>query len=66
MLCCGVTWVKIERAHCRRTGGSGHVFDDAALWDQHRRHRHCLDSRTLDLIHTSDGTWLRALQLTDH
>jgi hypothetical protein len=28
--------------------------------------RHCLDPRTLDLIPTIDGIWLRVLQLTVH
>lgn len=37
MSCCGTDWVGIDRAHCcRRTGGCGHVFDDAQLWDAHR------------------------------
>jgi len=40
------------------------VFDDPALWDRHRRHGRCLDPRSLDLIATTDGTWLRALELT--
>jgi len=63
--CCGVRWVGVDRAHCcRRTGGCGHVFDDPALWDRHRRHGRCLDPRSLDLIATTDGTWLRALELT--
>jgi hypothetical protein len=65
MCCCGVHWVGADRAHCcRRTGGCGHVFDDAALWDRHRRYGRCLDPRSLGLISTTDGTWLRALELT--
>ncbi len=65
MFCCGARWVGVERAHCcRRTAGCGHVFDDVVLWDRHRRDGRCLDPRTLDLIPTTDGTWLRALQLT--
>jgi hypothetical protein len=65
MFCCGVGWVGVDRAHCcRRTRGCGHVFDDVVLWDRHRRYGRCLDPRTLDLIATTDGTWLRALQLT--
>jgi hypothetical protein len=38
------------------------VFDDVALWDRHRRRGRCLDPRALDLIATTDGTWLRALE----
>ena len=50
-------------AHCcRRIAGCGHVFDGAALWDRHRRRGRCLDPRSLDLIRTTDGTWLRALE----
>jgi hypothetical protein len=38
MICCGRRWVGVDRAHCcRRTAGCGHVFDDVALWDRHRR-----------------------------
>lgn len=37
MSCCGTEWVGPDRAHCcRRFGGCGAVFDDAALWDTHR------------------------------
>ena len=67
MFCCGRRWVGVDRAHCcRRTAGCGHVFDDAALWDRHRRRGRCLDPRSLDLIPTTDGTWLRALEYSSH
>jgi len=67
MFCCGRRWVGVNRAHCcRRTAGCGHVFDDAALWDRHRRRGRCLDPRSLDLIPTTDGTWLRALEYCSH
>ena len=63
MVCCGRRWVGVDRAHCcRRTRGCGHVFDDVALWDRHRRRGQCLDPRSLDLIPTIDGIWLRALE----
>jgi hypothetical protein len=65
MFCCGRRWVGVDRAHCcRRTAGCGHVFDDVALWDRHRRRRRCLDPRSLGLIPTIDGVWLRALELS--
>jgi len=64
--CCGATWVGVDRAHCcRRTGGCGHVFDDAALWDRHRRYGRCLDPHSLDLTATTDGMWLRTLEPPD-
>lgn len=67
MFCCGRRWVGVNRAHCcGRTAGCGHVFDDAALWDRHRRRGRCLDPRSLDLIPTTDGTWLRALEYSSH
>ena len=67
MVCCGMRWVGVDRAHCcRRTAGCGHVFDDVALWDRHRRRGRCLDPRSLDLIPTTDGTWLRALEHSFH
>ena len=47
MNCCGMNWVGPDRAHCcRRTHGCGHVFDDAALFDAHRRHGSCLPPHT--------------------
>jgi len=62
MTCCGVSWVDAERAHCcRRTGGCGQVFDDAPLFDTHRRDGICLDPRDLNLIQTTNGIWLRVL-----
>ena len=65
MFCCGRRWVGVDRAHCcRRTAGCGHVFDDGALWDRHRRRGRCLDPRSLGLIPTIDGIWLRALELS--
>ncbi len=65
MACCGVEWVGVERAHCcRRTGGCGHVFDDAALWDVHRRDGRCTDPRVLNLLQTRNGIWVRALDCT--
>jgi hypothetical protein len=61
MACCGATWVGVERAHCcRRTGGCGHVFDTARLWDEHRPDTRCLDARSLDLVQTKNGIWKRA------
>ncbi len=63
MFCCGVEWAGADRAHCcRRTGGCGHVFDDAGLWDQHRRNGRCLDPRSIDLVLTTNGLWLRTLE----
>ena len=63
MVCCGRRWVGVDRAHCcQRTRGCGHVFDDVALWDRHRRRGQCLDPRSLDLIPTIDGIWLRAFE----
>ena len=65
MFCCGRRWVGVDRAHCcRRTAGCSHVFDDVALWDRHRRRGRCLDPRSLGLIPTIDGIWLRALELS--
>ena len=60
MTCCGSTWVDVDRAHCcRRTGGCGAVFDDARLWDAHRRYGRCVDPATLGLHQTRNGIWLR-------
>jgi hypothetical protein len=57
-----MTWVGPDRAHCcRRTRGCGQVFDDAALYDIHRRAGTCLDPRTLGLVQTRNGIWLRAI-----
>ncbi|WP_425414240.1 FDXHR family putative zinc-binding protein [Pseudonocardia asaccharolytica] len=62
MSCCGLVWVGVDRAHCcRRTGGCGRVFDDAALWDAHRKGGVCLDPATLGLVQTRNGIWLRAV-----
>lgn len=62
MACCGMSWVGPDRAHCcRRTRGCGHVFDDAALFDAHRRHGACLPPRGLGLIQTRNGIWLQPL-----
>jgi hypothetical protein len=62
MTCCGSTWVGVERAHCcRRTSGCGAVFDDAVLWDAHRSRAGCADPRSMDLVQTRNGIWLRAL-----
>ena len=64
MSCCGAQWVGADRAHCcRRTGGCGHVFDDAQLWDAHRVQGKCLDPRSRGMVHTTDGIWLRTLDL---
>ena len=64
MSCCGAHWVGADRAHCcRRTGGCGHVFDDAQLWDAHRVRGICLDPRSRGMVHTTDGIWLRTLDL---
>jgi hypothetical protein len=64
MSCCGIDWVGVDRAHCcRRTGGCGHVFDDAQLWDAHRPAWVCVDPPSLGLVHTTNGIWLRALDL---
>ncbi|WP_246632510.1 FDXHR family putative zinc-binding protein [Pseudonocardia nigra] len=58
--CCGFAWVGEERAHrCKRTGGCGHVFDDAVLWDSHRHAGACLDPGGLGLGRTKNGVWLR-------
>jgi len=60
--CCGRSWVGADRAHCcARTGGCDGVFDDAALFDAHRDHGTCIDPRTLDLVPTKNGIWLRIL-----
>lgn len=62
MWCCEREWVGPDRAHCCvRTGGCGHVFDDAELWDTHRRRGTCLDPAGLGLTQTRNGIWLRAL-----
>jgi hypothetical protein len=62
MSCCGLEWVGLDRAHCcRRTGGCGRVFDDAELWDAHRKRGTCGDPRELGLVQTRNGIWLRAL-----
>ena len=37
------------------------MFDDAELWDAHRGRRGCVDPRTLGLVQTRNGIWLRAL-----
>jgi hypothetical protein len=67
MSCCGTSWAGVDRAHCcRRTGGCGHVFDDAQLWDAHRPARVCVDPRLLGLVQTTHGIWLRALDLLSH
>lgn len=55
--CCGSSWVGAERAHCcRRTGGCGQVFDDARLFDRHRRYNRCVDPAELGLV-DGDGIW---------
>ncbi|WP_432422475.1 FDXHR family putative zinc-binding protein [Pseudonocardia nematodicida] len=57
--CCGRSWVGADRAHCcRRTAGCGHVFDDAVVWDFHRRSGACLDPATLGLDRTKNGIWM--------
>ncbi|MCW2722285.1 MAG: hypothetical protein QOG20_5465 [Pseudonocardiales bacterium] len=62
MSCCGSSWVGVERAHCcLRTGGCGGVFDDIELWDGHRTEGACVDPRSLQLVQTKNGIWLRAL-----
>jgi hypothetical protein len=64
MSCCGAHWVGADRAHCcRRTGGCGHVFDDAQLWDAHRVRGICLDPRSRGMVPTTDGIWLQTLDL---
>jgi hypothetical protein len=66
MSCCGTSWVGVDRAHCcRRTGGCGHVFDDALLWDAHRPARRCVDPHSLGLMQTTTGIWLRAASGTN-
>jgi hypothetical protein len=37
------------------------VFDDAELWDSHRSRAGCADPRSMDLVQTKNGIWLRAL-----
>lgn len=37
------------------------MFDDAGLWDAHRKAGACLDPRALNLVQTRNGIWLRAL-----
>ena len=66
MSCCGHEWVGPDRAHCcGRFGGCGAVFDDAELWDTHRRRGVCVaDPRELGLVATRNGIWLRALDAT--
>lgn len=60
--CCGCSWVGADRAHCcARTGGCGGVFDDAELFDAHRYRGTCTDPRTLNLVATKNGIWLRLL-----
>ena len=63
MTCCSATWAGVDRAHCcRRTGGCGHVFDDAALFDAHRRRAgRCTDPHEQGLVQTRNGIWLRCL-----
>lgn len=62
MSCCGREWVGPDRAHCcARTGGCGQVFDDAELWDAHRSAAGCADPRSLGLVQTRNGIWLRTL-----
>lgn len=63
LVCCGRSWGGVERAHCcRRFGGCGHVFDDAALWDTHRAGGRCVAPHELGLLQTTTGTWIRALE----
>ena len=62
--CCDRTWVGADRAHCCiRTGGCGNIFDDAELFDAHRDRGACTDPRTLNLVPTKNGIWLRILDL---
>lgn len=62
MWCCEREWVGPDRAHCcLRTNGCGHVFDDAALWDSHRRRGVCTEPASLGLVQTRNGIWLRTL-----
>lgn len=62
MSCCGFTWVGADRAHCcARTGGCSQVFDDARLFDAHRKRDVCVDPATLDLARTRNGIWIRAV-----
>jgi hypothetical protein len=66
MTCCGHEWVGVDRAHCcarDRFAGCGQVFDDADLFDAHRNNDDCVDPRTLGLVQTRNGIWLRALDL---
>lgn len=37
------------------------MFDDAELWDTHRKRGVCLDPGQLGLVQTRNGIWLRAL-----
>lgn len=63
---CTIDWHGTERAHCcRRTGGCGHVFDTAELWDEHRllRGRGCLSPTDLGLLRSTDGVWVHPLAL---
>ena len=63
LVCCGRSWGGVERAHgCRRVGGCGHVFDDAALWDTHRASGRCVAPPELGLLQTTTGIWIRALE----
>ena len=53
-------WVGLDRAHCcRRTRGCGRVFDDATLWDAHRRRGNCVDPAELGFTQTRNAIWLR-------
>jgi len=57
MSCCGAQWVGADRAHCcRRTGGCGHVFDDAQLWDAHRVQGICLNPRSRGMVPLPTGS----------
>jgi hypothetical protein len=67
MACCDMTWVGPDRAHCcLRTGGCGRVFDDAALFDAHRPRGACRDPRSLGLVPTRNGIWIRERDHPDH
>lgn len=37
------------------------MFDDAELWDFHRKAGSCRDPRALGLVQTRNGIWLRTL-----
>ncbi|RTL68942.1 MAG: hypothetical protein EKK42_08310 [Pseudonocardiaceae bacterium] len=56
---CGSVWAGTDRAHCP---SCCQTFDDPALFDDHRESGACTDGRSLSLVQTKNGIWVRPFQ----